>query len=82
MAKVSSIAQGVRDLTGGLDQFEVTATTVRALLAALDTRFPGLGAHVNAQMALAIDGELYQDAMSESLRPDSEVVLIPKISGG
>ena len=82
MAKVSSIAQGVRDLTGGLDQSDVTATTVRALIAALEARYPGLGEHVNERMALAIDGELYQDAMSELLRPDSEVVLIPKISGG
>ena len=53
-----------------------------ALLAALERRFPGLGEYVSDQMAIAIDGELHQDALGEHLGPDSEVVLIPKISGG
>ena len=33
-------------------------------------------------MAVAIDGEIYQDAYSAELRPGSEIVLIPKIGGG
>jgi hypothetical protein len=33
-------------------------------------------------MAVAIDGEIFQDAYLAPLRPDSEVVLIPKIGGG
>jgi hypothetical protein len=33
-------------------------------------------------MAVAIDGEIYQDAYSARLEPDSEIVLIPKIGGG
>jgi hypothetical protein len=33
-------------------------------------------------MAVAIDGEIYQDAYAAELRPDSEIVLIPKIGGG
>ena len=33
-------------------------------------------------MAIAIDGEIYQDAYSAALKPDSEVCLIPKIGGG
>jgi len=33
-------------------------------------------------MAIAIDGEIFQDAYSAALRPDSEVCLIPKIAGG
>jgi hypothetical protein len=33
-------------------------------------------------MAIAIDGEIYQDALGASLSNNSEVVLIPKISGG
>lgn len=82
MAHVSAVAQSVRELTGGVDHFEVEATTVRALLAALDRRYPGLGTLVSEQMAIAIDGELHQDALMESLAPDSEVVLIPRIAGG
>ena len=33
-------------------------------------------------MAVAIDGEIFQDAYAASLSPDSEVFLIPKIGGG
>jgi sulfur-carrier protein len=82
MAHVSSIAQTVREFTGGLDHFEIKADTVRALLTACDLRFPGLGEYVSQQMAIAIDGVLYQEVLGERLKPDSEVVLIPKIVGG
>ncbi len=82
MVYVSSVAQVVREFTGGLDHFEVEAESVRALLTACDQRFPGLGKYVREHMAMAIDGVLYQEALGEHLRPDSEVVLIPKITGG
>jgi sulfur-carrier protein len=82
MARVSSIAQTVRDFTGGSDHFEIEANTVRALIAACSLRFPGLGTFMRDQMAIAIDGVFYQEALSEALRPDSEVVLIQKIAGG
>ena len=48
----------------------------------LDRRFPGLGRQIEESMAVAIDGEIFQDAYQASLNPDSEVVLIPKIGGG
>jgi molybdopterin synthase sulfur carrier subunit len=82
MARVSSITQQVRDLTGGLDHFTVEASSVRALIVALEKRFPGLGELVTDQMSLAIDGELHQDAMSEPLGPETEVVLVPRIAAG
>ena len=44
--------------------------------------FPGLGKQVEESMAVAIDGEIFQDAYSAELRPESEIVLIPKIGGG
>ncbi|MEJ0020596.1 MAG: MoaD/ThiS family protein [Acetobacteraceae bacterium] len=68
--------------TGGLAEFEVAATTFRRLVLELEQRFPGLGQQVEEGMAVAIDGEIYQDAYAAVLRPDSEIVLIPKIGGG
>ena len=82
MAHVASADQRVRELAGGLDSFEVDADSVRALIAELDRRFPGLGSHVDRHMAIAIDGEIHHDALGEALLPDSEVVLIPRIGGG
>jgi hypothetical protein len=48
----------------------------------LDGMFPGLGHQVEEGMAIAIDGEIYQDAYGASFGPDSEIVLFPKIAGG
>jgi molybdopterin converting factor small subunit len=71
-----------RRLTGGLTEFDVEADTVHRMIRELDKRYPGLGHQIDEGMAIAIDGEIYQDAYLEPLRPDSEIVLIPKIGGG
>ena len=68
--------------TGGRTQLEVAADTFRRLVLELEQRYPGLGKQVEESMAVAIDGEIYQDAYGARLRPDSEIVLIPKIAGG
>lgn len=82
MPRVQSISSRLRDFTGGVDAFDVEARTVRGLIRELDAKYPGLGEFVETSMALAIDGEIFQDALAATLEADSEVVLIPKISGG
>ncbi len=82
MARVATISQRVRDFTGGQGAFEIEADSVRRLIAALEARWPGLGAHVEENMAIAIDGDIHQDALDTPLRAESEVVLIPRLSGG
>ncbi len=82
MPRVQSISSRVRDLTGGQDSFEVEARSVRGLIRELEARFPGLGEFVEQDMAIAIDGEIFQDALGAPLEEGSEIVLIPKISGG
>ena len=81
MVKVS-LSSDARGFTGGLAEVEVEAATVGALVRALDARFPGLGDYVQRRMAVAIDGEIHQDAYAEALGPRSEVFLIPRIGGG
>ena len=71
-----------RRFTGGLSEFEVEANTVRRMITELERRFPGLGRQIDESMAVAIDGEIFQDAYQTPLNPDSEIVLIPKIGGG
>lgn len=82
MARVHSATGAVRALTGGLDRFDVDAPTVRALIDALELRFPGLGELIESQMAIAVDGVIHHDADSLPLAPDAEVVLIPRIAAG
>jgi molybdopterin converting factor small subunit len=68
--------------TGGVTEFDVAATSVRQLILELERRYPGLGDFVERRMAIAIDGEIHQDAYGTALAEDTEVYLIPKIGGG
>jgi hypothetical protein len=82
MPKVSISGSGCRPFVGEQTEFEVEATSFRRLIAELERRFPGLGHHVEETMAVALDGEIHQDAYGLQLPPDSEIFLIPKIGGG
>jgi molybdopterin synthase sulfur carrier subunit len=82
MPRVVITGDAGRRFTGGQAELEVAATTFRRLVLELDQRFPGLGKQVEEGMAVAIDGEIFQDAYAAQLRPESEIVLIPKIGGG
>jgi len=82
MPRVMLAGVAARKWTGGQSEFDVEADPVRRMIVELDRRFPGLGQQIDESMAVAIDGEIYQDAYMARLEPDSEVVLIPKIGGG
>jgi molybdopterin converting factor small subunit len=73
---------GLRPLAGGAESVDVEASSVRELIAALERRFPELGGSLRAGMAVAIDGEILQDAYLEPLKSDSEVHFLPAIRGG
>jgi len=80
--KVIISGSACQRFTNGRTELEVEATNFRRLVLELEERFPGLGKQVEEGMAVAIDGEIFQDAYSARFGPDSEVVLIPKIGGG
>ena len=82
MPKVVITGSAGQRFTGGQTELEVAATTFRRLVLELESRFPGLGKQVEEGMAVAIDGEIFQDAYLAPLNPDSEIYLIPKIGGG
>ncbi len=79
---VLSSGSAAREFADGQTEFEVEATTFRRLVLELEQRYPGLGKQVEESMAVAIDGEIFQDAYAAELRPGSEIYLIPKIGGG
>jgi len=72
----------LRQLAGGEAQIEVEASDVRQLLRALGERYPALAPHLESGYAVAIDGEIFQDAWFAPIRQDSEVHLVPAIRGG
>ena len=67
--------------TGGLEAVAIAAPRVHELLEAVVSRFPGLAPMVG-EMAVAVDGEIYQDATYIPLNTDSEVHLVPRTVGG
>ncbi len=75
---VGSLAQ----FTGGVTEFDLRATSVKHLFELLTERHPALARHLDEGMAVAIDGQIYQDALLEPIGPDSEVFVIPQIAGG
>lgn len=75
----------LRTIAGAEASFEVDprdVRNVRGLLAAVAERFPELAEFLEAGVAVAIDGVIYQDDVMAAIRPDSEVQILPQISGG
>lgn len=78
MVLIGNLAQ----LTGGESEIEVAATSVKQLFQMLGDRHPALAPHLEEGVAVAIDGQIYQDALLEPIGPDSEVFVLPQIAGG
>ena len=72
----------LKELAGGTGELDLEAADVRQLLRALGERFPALAPHLDEGYAIAIDGEIFQDAWFAPIGPDSEVHLVPAIRGG
>ena len=81
MAHVTLIGN-LRQYTGGVTELDVEAATVRQLFARLGERYPALAPHLEQGLAVAIDGQIYQDALLQPIAKDSEVHVLPQIAGG
>ena len=68
-------------VTGGVHELEVAAANFRELLLALEDRFPGASEPLG-KCAVAIDGQIYQDAFLEPLEAGSEVFFMQRSEGG
>ena len=68
--------------TGGEKEFEVDARNLRGVIKAMDARFPGLGAYLEEETSVAIDGQIQETAYFQPLRERAEVYFLPKIEAG
>jgi molybdopterin converting factor small subunit len=69
-------------LTGGVAEFQISATSVKHLFQQLAELYPAIGPQLDEGVAVAIDGQIYQDALFEPIASDSEVFILPQIAGG
>jgi molybdopterin converting factor small subunit len=81
MAHVTLIGN-LRQYTGGITELDVEAGSVRQLFARLGEKYPALAPHLEQGLAVAIDGQIYQDALFQEIGPDSDVHVLPQIAGG
>jgi sulfur-carrier protein len=81
MARVVLVGN-LAQLTGGVAEFDLSAASVKQLFQQLSELHPALARHLDDGVAVAIDGQIYQDALLEAIGPDSEVFLLPQIAGG
>ena len=81
MAKVVLIGN-LAQLTGGIAEFQLAVSSVKQLFDQLGALHPELRRHLDDGVAVAIDGQIYQDSLLEPIAPDSEVFLLPQIAGG
>jgi len=81
MARVVLVGN-LAQLTGGVAEFQLSATSVKQLFEQLVELHPAMQQHLEDGVAVAIDGQIYQDALFQPIGPNSEVFLLPQIAGG
>ncbi len=72
----------LRRFTDGKGRVEVEARTFKELLDRLSQDYPGLAPQITRGVSLAVDGLIYREAWFTPINPDSEVVLMPFMTGG
>lgn len=72
----------LRQATDGLTEVEVEAATFKQLLDRLGEAYPGLQPQIKRGVSMSLNGVVYREAWFTEIPPDSEVVLMPYMTGG
>ncbi|MBI3861658.1 MAG: MoaD/ThiS family protein [Planctomycetia bacterium] len=78
----------LRDTTGGVEEIEVDGATVRQIIAALETRYPGIrdrlcaGDQLRPGLAVAVNGSVSTLGLLQKVASGAEVHFLPAIGGG
>lgn len=70
------------DKAGGRKEFEVEGRNVMQMLRALGEECPELEPVLEKGVSVAIDGQIYRDAMLKAVGPEDEIILLPRMAGG
>ena len=73
---------GLRQYTGGAETAEVKAGQIRHVLREVMQIYPELEPILAKGTAVSIDGTMVQTPLLQKVASDSEVHLVPQISGG
>lgn len=81
MARVTLIGP-LKSAIDGPASFDLDALSIGQLLQRLAARHPELAPLIEAGVAVAVDGLIYQDAWLAEIALDSDVHILPPIAGG
>lgn len=73
---------GLRPLADDAKWVDINAVSIRELLQKLEEQYPLMSSHIEAGIAVSINGTIYQDSWSQALPEDAEIYLLPRIQGG
>ncbi|HIF79086.1 MAG TPA: MoaD/ThiS family protein [Gammaproteobacteria bacterium] len=76
------LSGNLRLYTEGVTELELESGSIRSLIRELRRRYPDIPEDIEDELAISIDGVLHQDDWFAKIGPDSEVHLLPRISGG
>lgn len=62
--------------------FELQVSSMRALLSAIDQRYPGLAAVLEDDSLVAVDGVIHEIVYTQRFKSGAEVYFIPKLESG
>ena len=77
-----------RDLTGGVEQVQLEAGTVREVVEKLDALYPGIeerlceDGNLRLHIAVAVNNEITHRKLRQKLREPSDIHFVPALSGG
>ena len=80
MAKVT-FPDHLMQHTEGMREIEIECESFRALVRELNVKWPGID-DVLMKPAVAINGQIFQDAWFERIEPNAEVFFMQRIEGG
>lgn len=73
---------GLRPFADGQETVAVEARTVGELLRNLVSKYPALQPHIESGVSVAVDGRIIVSGLTETIRHDSEVVIMQRLKGG
>jgi len=76
------LSGNLRLYTEGVTELELESGSIRSLIRELRRRYPDIPEDIEDELAISIDGVLHQDEWFAKIGTDSEVHLLPRISGG
>jgi sulfur-carrier protein len=77
-----SLTGALRSAAGGAEHVDIEADTIRELLHRTIERYPLMQEHMDAGIAVSINGDIYRDNWGEKIPANAEVFLLPRLQGG